>query len=251
MPDYSIIIPAYNEEAFLPATLKAAKTAMAAQSMAGELLVVDNNSTDTTAAVATTCGACVVFEPHNQIARARNAGAHAAKGRFLIFLDADTLLPAELLQSVLVRLASDATAGGGATIRFDGPQSWFGEWCLCRWTDLSRTFGWAAGSFLFARADAFRAVDGFPHHVYAGEEIYLSRRLKRWARAHQMRVEIIPKPPVITSSRKLQWHPAWKVALIHALLGAFPFLVYSRRFCGFWYQRPADTLKTQTPAPPE
>lgn len=251
MPDYSLIIPAYNEEALLSETLSAAKVAMAAQSMAGELVVVDNNSTDHTAAVAAACGARVVFEPHNQIARARNAGAFTAQGRFLLFLDADTLLPPELLRNALQRLDSDQVAGGGATIRFDLPQSWFGEWCLRRWTQLSRAFGWAAGSFLYARADAFRAIKGFPHNVYAGEEIYLSRRLKRWARTHQMRVEIIPEPPVITSSRKLRWHPAWKVAGIHALLGAFPFLVYSRRFCGFWYRRPTSTSKTQMPAPPE
>ncbi|UCD30686.1 MAG: glycosyltransferase, partial [Planctomycetota bacterium] len=48
MVNYSVIIPAYNEEAFLPQTLKALQTAMAALTMKGEIIVVDNNSTDKT-----------------------------------------------------------------------------------------------------------------------------------------------------------------------------------------------------------
>jgi glycosyltransferase involved in cell wall biosynthesis len=80
--DYSIVIPAFNEEEFLPATLAAVRAAMAAQTGAcGELIVVDNNSTDRTAAVARSLGAQVVFEPVNQISRARNCGAAAALGR--------------------------------------------------------------------------------------------------------------------------------------------------------------------------
>ena len=92
-PDYSIIIPAYNEAAELPSTLASIRKAMEALSYAGECLVVDNNSTDSTTAVARTHGAdLVVQEPINQIARARNAGASKASGRFLIFIDADTKL---------------------------------------------------------------------------------------------------------------------------------------------------------------
>lgn len=238
MSNYSLIIPAYNEEAFLEATLAAALEAMSEQSLDGECIVVDNNSTDGTAALARAAGVRVVPEPHNQIARARNAGARAARGRFLIFLDADTLLPAELLKGALDRLEGGSVVGGGATIRFDQRQSAMGEWCLRQWTALSVRFSWAAGSFVYTRKDAFDQVGGFPDHVYAGEEIHLSRRLKRWGAQYGKTIEIIPAPPVTTSSRKLQWHPIWKIALIHAMLGAFPFLTRSRRFCKFWYSRP-------------
>ena len=97
-PDYSIIIPAFNEGAELPATLAAIRAAMAAQRLTGECIVVDNNSTDSTAAIATAAGAdLVVFEPINQIARARNTGAQASRGQQLIFVDADTRICAELL----------------------------------------------------------------------------------------------------------------------------------------------------------
>ena len=100
--DYSIIIPAYNETEQLPSTLSAIRASMAASNLQGECIVVDNNSTDTTAETARLNGAdLVVFEPINQIARARNTGARASQGRYLIFIDADTRInPTLLLQAL-------------------------------------------------------------------------------------------------------------------------------------------------------
>ena len=89
---YSVIIPAYNEETFLPATLTSLHLAMDSIPHNGEIIVVDNNSTDNTRQVAEKYGAKVVFEPFRQIAKARNSGAKAAKSIFFIFLDADTVL---------------------------------------------------------------------------------------------------------------------------------------------------------------
>ena len=93
--DYSIVIPAYNEEELLPRTLHALAAAMATTDLLGEVVVTDNNSTDATAAVAAAHGARVVFEPINQISRARNCGAAAALGDFLIFVDAKSPCPAK------------------------------------------------------------------------------------------------------------------------------------------------------------
>src|SRR5262245_7900666 len=118
--DYSVIIPAYNEEKFLPDTLTSIREAMAQMSLRSELIVVDNNSTDSTASVAAKGGARVVFEPHNQISVARNAGAREAQGQYLLFVDADTRISAELLQSALKVLNAGAV-GGGALIQFDSP----------------------------------------------------------------------------------------------------------------------------------
>ena len=70
-PRYSVVVPAFDEEALLPATLAALKEAMAAVPHRGEVVVCDNNSKDRTAEVARAAGARVVFEPRNHIARAR------------------------------------------------------------------------------------------------------------------------------------------------------------------------------------
>src|SRR6185369_12224787 len=87
----SVVVPAFNEERLLVATLDSIKAA--AQGLGDwnwELVVCDNNSTDRTAEVARAAGAKVVFEPHNQISRARNTGAAAATGEWLLFVDADS-----------------------------------------------------------------------------------------------------------------------------------------------------------------
>src|SRR5262245_27581298 len=112
MTEYSIIVPAYNEEKLLPATLANLRAAMATVPYSGELVVCDNNSTDRTADVARAGGARVVFEPVNHISRARNAGARAALGRWFVMVDADTHIEPALLASALERMASGRVAGG-------------------------------------------------------------------------------------------------------------------------------------------
>jgi len=89
----SVIIPAYNEEKLIHETLRhinVARVAFTERGVDSELIVCDNNSSDCTAALAQAAGAQVVFEPVNQIARARNRGAEAATGDWLLFIDADS-----------------------------------------------------------------------------------------------------------------------------------------------------------------
>ncbi|SVD77574.1 uncharacterized protein METZ01_LOCUS430428, partial [marine metagenome] len=81
--DYSIVIPAYDEELLLPATITALRKAMAEIPETGEIIVVDNNSKDATAEVARDAGARVTFEPVNRISSSRNAGAKIAHGKWL------------------------------------------------------------------------------------------------------------------------------------------------------------------------
>ena len=76
-PLISVVIPAYNEAARLPASLARIRSAFdASLPDAYEIIGCDNNSTDDTAALAERAGCKVVFEPVNQISRARNRGAH-------------------------------------------------------------------------------------------------------------------------------------------------------------------------------
>ncbi|HJT45077.1 MAG TPA: glycosyltransferase, partial [Chthoniobacterales bacterium] len=84
----SFIVPAYNEEFELPSTLEAIRSA--ANGRAHEIIVADDASTDRTSAIGREAGAKVVFIDRRQIAAARNAGARAAGGDVLFFVDADT-----------------------------------------------------------------------------------------------------------------------------------------------------------------
>ena len=107
----SIVVPAFNEERLLGESLAQIKSAASAFAQRGwdfELIVCDNNSTDRTAEIARAAGATVVFEPVNQIARARNSGAAAATGDWLIFVDADSHPSAGLFAEVAEQINSGA-----------------------------------------------------------------------------------------------------------------------------------------------
>ncbi len=159
----SVIIPAYNEEKLLPGCLESVFAALQANGFRdckGEVIVVDNNSSDRTAELARAAGATVVFEPVNQISRARNAGARVAQGDWFLFVDADSFLNPRTLAELLRRIRHGRLAGGGCVVGLDkAPRvgHFFIEICNL----LMRTMLWAAGSFVFCRADAFREIGGF------------------------------------------------------------------------------------------
>src|SRR5258707_934644 len=120
MPRISVLIPAFNEEAHLPRTLASVRESFEAVGETSyEIVVCDNNSTDATTSIAERLGARVVFEPHNQIARARNTAAERAQGEWLIFLDADTLLNAAVLRETLRLFEAGGICGGGSVLRMD------------------------------------------------------------------------------------------------------------------------------------
>ena len=237
--DYSIIIPAYNEQELLPATLQSVKQAMAAvQELAGEVIVVDNNSTDATATIAAQAGARVVTEAINQISRVRNAGARAANGRYLIFLDADTVISPELLIKALGLLASGECCGGGVRVVGDQALPFLPEQLMSFWNSLSLRFGWAAGCFVFCLREGFEAVHGFSEKVYASEEIWFSRRLAAWGRPRKLAFTIITEPAIVTSLRKLEWYPLTHMLGHIVMFTLFPPAVFFKRLCRPWYDRP-------------
>jgi len=234
---YSVIIPAYNEKNWLPQTLTSLNTAMAICDLAGEIIVVDNNSTDETPRIAAAHGARVLFERRNQISRARNAGAGAARGDYLVFLDADTLLPPGLLQTALKNLESNACCGGGAWVSSLEPPPAAVQLSINLWNRLAHAFDWAAGCFIYTLRQGFDAVGGFSEKVYASEEIWFSRQLRAWGKSKGLTFRIIKHPPIVTSVRKLNWFtPRQAVLLIFIIL--FPLALRSRLLCSFWYARP-------------
>ncbi|KAF0170628.1 MAG: glycosyl transferase family protein [Limisphaerales bacterium] len=209
----SIVLPAFNEEKLIGATLQTVNTARIAFEAIGwesEVVVCDNNSTDRTGEIARAAGAKVVFEPVNQIARARNAGAAAATGDWLIFVDADSQVNRDLFAEVAEVIRGGAHLAGGCIIRLDHAPWWTAVF-LHLWTLTSRVCRWAAGSFVFAESEAFRAVGGFNQALYATEEIDLSQRLNRLARRRQLQpMRILTRHPLLTSGRKARLYTPWE-----------------------------------------
>lgn len=202
----SVIVPAFNEERLLGDSLAKIKSAAAAFTLRGwdfELVVCDNNSTDRTAEIAHACGAVVVFEPVNQIGRARNTGAAAATGDWLIFVDADSHPSAELFDDVAGEIVSGKYLAGGATLRLD-EKNFTAEVITWLWNRVSRAGKLFAGSFIFCEAAVFRKLGGFSPELFAAEELEFCRRLKKFARSAGRGIVILHRHPLTTSARKLK-----------------------------------------------
>ena len=233
----SIVIPAFNEAKYLPGTLQAAHGACGVLGQAGwgsEVVVCDNNSTDDTDAVARAHGARVVFEPFNQIAASRNAAGRAARGDWLVFVDADTQVSPRLFREMMRAMTRDDCLGGGCPVRFDsGPR------LACQtvfiWNTIGRVMRWAAGSFLFCRAAAFRELGGFSRDWFAAEEVEFCIRLNRLGLRLAKRMVIL-KEPVVSSGRKVRALFSGR-NLLHGLeaVATLGDTLKHRDNCGYWY----------------
>ncbi|HUA67508.1 MAG TPA: glycosyltransferase [Candidatus Saccharimonadales bacterium] len=233
----SIVIPAYNEERLLGeslAQIKSAADVFTKRGWKSELIVCDNNSTDRTAEIARSAGALVIFEPFNQIARARNRGASAATGDWLIFVDADSRPGTELFDEVASQITSGACLAGGATVRLDSCH-WVAQGVNALWNFLSRSFRLLAGSFIFCETATFRKIGGFNEELFAGEELELSRRLKKVASENRKRIAIIYRHPLATSARKIYLY-SFREHFRLILRAAFNRrILTSREECHLWY----------------
>ncbi|MCY3019851.1 MAG: glycosyltransferase [Planctomycetota bacterium] len=226
----SFIVPAYNEEAVLGATLDTLFSSARALNEPFEVLVVNDASADHTADIARARGARVVDVQCRQIAAVRNAGAREAKGDLFVFLDADTLLPEATLRDALRAVREGGAVGGGGHVRFDARTPWRARVLAAAFTFVWFGLRWAAGCFIFVRREAFEAVGGFDERYYISEELHLSRALKRHGRF------VILKSSVITSGRKLRMVSLGAhLRLVARLLLQGPKSIRRREGLGLWY----------------
>lgn len=238
-PDISVLIPAFNEEKLIGGVIDSVRLSFAEIAPLNyEIIVCDNNSTDRTTDISRKKGVVVVTDPHNQIARARNTAAKTAKGKWLIFLDADTVLSPALLKSTVAALESGHVCGGGSVLEFDSKSfALFPYLILKTWNRISALFGLAAGSYLFCYREAWIETGGFDESVYAGEEIIFSKKLKLWGRQRGMKFKVFTNAPILTSARKMEWYSQWEL-LGTAFRMAWPGAINNREKCGIWYNRP-------------
>jgi glycosyltransferase involved in cell wall biosynthesis len=237
-PAISVVIPAFNEARFIATTIHSVLDAKKRYQGPVEIIVVDNNSTDTTGKIAESLGATVISEPINQIARARNTGARAASGDYLVFLDADTTLEGDILDKVKANLSSGRVIGGGAWVEPDS--GWFGR-LLFKYAInyVLALMNVTVGPFLYCDRTAFQRVGGFDEALYAAEEFSLARRLKTEGNKDQKIWKIIKYDKghrVVTSSRKFEKFGGLEMAVQNAHLIWKPHQKIKRKDqCRFWY----------------
>jgi GT2 family glycosyltransferase len=223
----SFIVPAHNEEHELAAALAALRAAAAGHDY--EIVVVNDASTDRTAAIALEAEAEAVSIDRRQIAAARNAGAARARGKVFFFVDADTHISAVHVNGAVDALRGGA-AGGGARVSFHGEIPRWSGVLLAVFSAFYFALNLGAGAFLFTTAENFRAVGGFDEQYFAGEEVYFSQALKKLGRF------VILRQPVATSARKLRMHSPGKIfgQMIMLFLRG-PSAVKSRERLALWY----------------
>jgi rSAM/selenodomain-associated transferase 2 len=173
----SIIMPVLDEGEGIGARLDALADM---RSLGAEVIVVDGGSRDATIQRARLRADRVVSAPRGRAVQ-MNLGAAKASGEVLLFLHADTSLPADADHVVLNRLERSDRAWGRFDVEIDGrhPLLPVVGWLMSL---RSRLTGIATGDqAIFVRRGAFQTVGGFPE-IPLMEDIALSKRLKRVSR---------------------------------------------------------------------
>jgi peptidoglycan/xylan/chitin deacetylase (PgdA/CDA1 family) len=210
------VVPAYNEEDLLPRCLEALIGQRGGRPH--EIIVVNNASTDGTAAVARAYGVRVVDEPVRGYSRALARGFAAATGDVIASTDADSEVPRDWIARLVAAYRSDPSivAVGGA-IRFTDPNlkgRIFTDLLLplidhVDWSNPRGPHLWGAN--LSIRRDAFLRVGGFNPHFSLQADSEISERLRA-----EGRVVLLPDLRVKSSSRR--WNQAfWSSGLLFGM----------------------------------
>lgn len=233
---FSVIVCAYNEETLLPGCLHS----LLQQSFPPhELIVINNASTDGTAAVAAIPGVRVVHEPRKGLVVARETGRRVSTGDVLVYVDADCRAPREWLERVAKEFA-----GPNPPAAVTGPYRFYDwdllgrvlirvyDYSLAPATHVLAQYVFRMGAVLYGgnfavRRDALEAIGGFDTSIeFHGEDTNLARRISKAGR-----VRLTQRCYVSTSARRYKTMGRGKV-----------FGLYLRNFCAeIFLHRPSDT----------
>ncbi|MFZ5845546.1 MAG: glycosyltransferase family 2 protein [Patescibacteria group bacterium] len=177
----SVVIPAYNEEKYLPRTLASLKKL---RRQPDEVVVIDGSSTDKTAATARKLGAKVVIVPKKTIGFARQKGVEAATGSVIAFTDSDTVVPPDWLNKIEETLAQPGVAAVYSGFRV--PDGWWVYRYYVNWIQPVTTLFFhfiglpmAPGqNTAFWKAKAQEA-GGYPENFKIAEDLEMARRIRR------------------------------------------------------------------------
>jgi glycosyltransferase involved in cell wall biosynthesis len=199
---FSIIVPAYNEAAYLGRALDS----LLHQDYNGryEVIVVDNNSTDGTAAIAAQYGVPVVKESQQGVCAARQRGVDCANGEIIISTDADTTQPPEWLRTIDARFTeSDNVVAVAGPCRYQDPSWWAKAYPVLLFGLVAKVYALTGFVFYVSATNIAVRRTAFPGYdlrlTQGGDELDLVRRLRRRGHVSWERQNV-----VTTSARRLQ-----------------------------------------------
>ena len=221
--DITIIICAHNEESVIGETIDVAKKY--SHGRLKEILVVDNASTDSTAEVARTHGARVVFEPEKGLPSARQRGFEDSTGEFLAYIDADTLITQKWMD-----IAEKTFAARPDIVSLSGPRRYFGAawyriWTLNAMWHISPLAYYIVGYMILGgnfvvRRSALEKIGGFDRSIkFYGEDTDLARRLSAVGKT-LFKMSFY----AYASARRFEREGIWKVNIVYVFNYLWPVL---------------------------
>jgi glycosyltransferase involved in cell wall biosynthesis len=207
VPRFSILIPARNEENFLPGCLESIKTAATPFPDQVEIIVALNRCTDRTEEIALKHGATVVREDGKNLARIRNAAARAATGEVIVTIDADSRMAGNMFVEIDRLLRTGKFIGGGVSIR---PERWsLGIFVTVLLLAVLLFWRRVSGGLFWCLRNDFEAIGGFNENLVSLEDLDFAQRLKAYGKSHGKRFTTIKKAHIITSCRKWDIFGDW------------------------------------------
>jgi glycosyltransferase involved in cell wall biosynthesis len=207
MPRFSILIPARNEEKYLPGCLESVARAATAFPGEVEVIVAVNRCTDRTEEIAIAHVARVVHTDARNLAKIRNTAASSATGDIIVTIDADSRMSPKMLVDIDRLLRSGRYIGGGVML-------WPERWSLgivatgLMLLPLALRHRVSGGLFWCFRED-FEAIGGFDEKWVSVEDLDFAKRLKAYGKTKGQRFGTIWRSHIITSCRKFDTFGDW------------------------------------------
>ena len=211
---FSVIIPAFNEERYLPRLLDSIDVARA-NYFGGrgevEVIVADNNSTDRTAEIAAAHHARVVHVAKRRIAAARNGGARAACGEVVCFIDADSAVHPQTFNEIDRVMTTGRYIAGFTGVELERKSmGLLVTYCVCI---LFVVLTGIDTGVVFCRREDFEAVGGYDESRLYAEDVLLPLALRRLGKQRRQRLTRIPNVKALGCTRKFdqfgEWHYFW------------------------------------------
>lgn len=211
---FSVIIPAHNEERYIGKALRSVRSAAKyAAPDTVEIIVAANRCTDRTADIAQQYGAKVIRNDSKCIAAVRNSGVRAATGEIIVTLDADSMMTKYSLVEIKSLLQSGDYIGGGANPKFDRMSVGIAFSSLYVAMHLLpvmlRSGGYLSGAMFWCCRRDFEQIGGFDESLVSLEDLDFARRLKQLGAERGQKYGTLKDSYVLTSSRKFDEFGDW------------------------------------------
>lgn len=238
-PLFSLIVPAYNEQNYLPLlldTVETAKTNYKGRADALEVIVINNGSTDRTEEISKARGCRVIYEEKRIIGAVRNAGAAAAEGSILAFVDADSRIHPNTFNAIEHAMSNKKKIAGATGVHMERMSPGIAVTYM-----IMVPMVWVTGmdtGVVFCRKEDFVAIHGYNEQKLFAEDVDFLWRMRSLGRSRGQRLTRITSVKAIASTRKFDeygdWHYLSLIArtILGLLFSPHPFEKFAKKY---WY----------------